>query len=85
METTTNNSTSFEYKWKYDPDYYSYKGEVLIVQNPKLSEWKCHLFGSDGTNGITYHPVEGKVPNFFIRWMMKICLGCTWVKVKNES
>ena len=59
-----------------DPSNHKY----ILFQPPKLSEWKCHLFGSDGTNGITYQPVEGKVPNWFIRWMMKICLGCTWVK-----
>ena len=59
-----------------DPSNHKYS----LFELPKLSEWKCHLFGSDGTNGITYQPVEGKVPNWFIRWMMKICLGCTWVK-----
>ena len=64
------------------PDYYiaPSKNEYSLFGAPKLANWKCHLFGSDGTNGITYCPVEGKVPNWFIRWMMKICLGCTWVK-----
>lgn len=66
------------------PDYYIVPSEkeyeYSLFEPPKLANWQCHLFGSDGTNGITYRPVEGKVPNWFIRWMMKICLGCTWVK-----
>ena len=64
------------------PDYYiaNSKNEYSVFGTPKRANWQCHLFGSDGTNGITYQPVEGKVPNWFIRWMMKICLGCTWVK-----
>lgn len=85
METTANNSGSIDYKWKYTSEYYIHNGQIEFYKPPIYSNWKCHLFGSDGTNGITYQPVEGKVPNFFIRWMMKICLGCTWVKMKNES
>ena len=47
--------------------------------------WSCHLFGSDPRtgNGIVYKPVEGRVPNWFVRWMMKICLGCTWISDKE--
>jgi hypothetical protein len=57
------------------PDRFSYN-------YPKRSDWKCHLFGADPekNEGIMYNPAIGKVPNFFIRWMMKICLGYTWVK-----
>ena len=52
------------------------------MYTPKYSEWRCYLFGSkQGDNfSFIYRPLEGQVPNWFIRWMMKICLGCTWAK-----
>ena len=55
-----------------------YKFRITPAQDP---DWKCYLFGntSDGY-GIVYIPAEGQVPNWFVRWMMKVCLGCTWVK-----
>ena len=46
--------------------------------------WRCYLYGSykkPGGTGFVYQPTEGNVPNFFIRWMMKVCLGCKWVKI----
>lgn len=49
---------------------------------PKESGWKCYLFGSTPNgDGMVYFPREGLVPNWFVRWMMKVCLGCTWEKV----
>jgi len=57
-----------------------------FIDIPKMDpEWKCHLFGATPGYGICYIPPEGKVPNFFVRWMMKICLGCTWVKTPVQS
>lgn len=45
------------------------------------SEWKCYMFGSrEGHNGLVYQPTKGNEPNRFVRWMMKICFGCEWVK-----
>ena len=53
------------------------------ILTPTYSNWKCYLFGCyPSNNGLVYQPVEGQVPNWFIRWMMKICLGCVWVKIK---
>ncbi len=50
---------------------------------PELSDWQCYLFGSrQFAEGITYRPKAGHVPNFFVRWCMKVMLGCTWVKVR---
>lgn len=43
------------------------------------TEWRCYLWGSTNT---FYTPLKGAVPNWFIRWMMKICLGCRWEKTK---
>jgi hypothetical protein len=51
---------------------------------PKYSNYKCYLFGNrpDVNCGITYTPVEGRVPNRFVRWMMWICFDSVWVKEK---
>lgn len=45
------------------------------------SGWVCHLFGSDGQ--LTYWPEKDCEPNFFVRFMMRICLGCRWEKVEK--
>ena len=53
----------------------------LSVKVPKQSNWKCYLFGNrPGGNGIMYVPAEGGVPNRFVRFMMRICFDCLWVK-----
>lgn len=53
--------------------------EVLEIL--EMSDWKCYLFGNKpGGSGIVYYPQKGREPNIFIRWMMRICLGCTWIK-----
>ena len=48
------------------------------------SDWECFLFGNkpDGA-GMVYIPRADQVPNRFIRFMMKICLDCTWIKKVN--
>jgi hypothetical protein len=52
-----------------------------LLKIPEQSEWRCYLFcNKPGGVGIIYRPITGQVPNWFVRWMMKICLGCTWVK-----
>ena len=53
------------------------------IDVPEYSDWKCYLFGSTDVTGITYIPPKGKVPNWFVCWMMKICLGYTWIKEKK--
>lgn len=54
---------------------------VSIIEPPQNSEWKCYLFGARPNRpGMEYIPAKGCVPNWFIRWMMKICFACTWVK-----
>ena len=61
--------------------------KVLLPDNDyRPSGWTCCLFGSPAPDeGIAYYPLMGNVPNRFIRWMMKICLGCTWVKTVEEE
>jgi len=57
------------------------------AQEPERSEWKCYLFGNtpQGNRGIVWIPVKGQEPNWFVRWMMKVCFACTWVKEKNNG
>ena len=55
--------------------------EMEFSPFPKLSGWKCYLFGNkSGGNGFLWEPDEKCVPNVLVRFFMKICLGCTWVK-----
>ncbi len=50
-----------------------------IITAPKLSDWQCHLFGSNG-DGISWRPIKGQEPNRFWRMMQYLCFGCKWVK-----
>lgn len=67
----------------YNPEDFSttYK----FVEQPKRSDWICYMFGNkpEINDGITYRPKENCEPNWFVRWMMKICFACTWVKEKQ--
>ena len=66
-------ATPYLEKWN------SYDG--LLVKVPKESGWKCYLFGNrPGGNGIMYVPSEGRVPNRFVRFMMRICFDSVWIK-----
>lgn len=57
-----------------DPFGFTYK-------QPELSPWKCYMFGNKpGGSGLMYQPQKGCEPNRFVRWMMRICFACTWVK-----
>lgn len=43
--------------------------------------WACYLFGSKpGEGGIIWYPPSGCVPNFVVRFFMRVLLGCTWIK-----
>jgi hypothetical protein len=58
--------------------------ECKFQIQPERSDWQCYMFGNrpDGS-GIVYRPSKGKVPNLFVRWMMRICFDCLWVKDKT--
>jgi len=58
--------------------------ETLYIHQPKQSNWTCYMFGGSPDYGLAYTPVEGRVPNRFVRWMMKLCFDCTWVEKKND-
>ena len=52
---------------------------------PEQSEWQCYLFGNrPGGVGMVYRPSKGMEPSWFVRWMMKICFDCLWVKEKEK-
>jgi hypothetical protein len=54
---------------------------TFTIHQPKYSNWKCYLFGNrPNGSGIMYIPAEGQVPNRFVRFMMRICFDCMWVK-----
>jgi len=55
--------------------------DALSIKVPKSSNWKCYLFGGDeGFSPITWVPEEGKVPNAWVRFWMKVFFDCKWVK-----
>ena len=61
------------------------KDKYGFIEPPELSDWTCYLFGATEGSGIRWNPEKGKVPNFFTRWMMKICSSCTWVRKAQEK
>ena len=69
----------FDKEWG---DWYQTKSSDYQLTIPKLSNWTCYLFGGSPGDGIAYTPVEGKVPNRFVRFMTRICFACTWVEKK---
>jgi hypothetical protein len=70
----------------YNPDdFKDFLRPCEFFKPPKRSDWKCYMFGNtpETNDGILYQPKEGCEPNWFVRWMMKICFDCTWVKDKQ--
>ena len=67
MEVMTENKT--DYKLQY-------------ISLPEQSKWTCYMFGNRPWNGMgmVWYPQKGQVPNRFVRFMMKICFDCYWVK-----
>jgi hypothetical protein len=58
--------------------------EYRFQITPEQSDWQCYMFGNrPGASGIVYCPAKGRVPNLFVRWMMRICFDCLWVKDKK--
>jgi len=56
--------------------------QYACLKLPERSEWSCYMFGNNPktNDGIKYTPLKGHEPNWFVRWMMKVCFDCTWVK-----
>jgi hypothetical protein len=54
---------------------------TFFIQQPKESNYICYMFGGDaGFSPITWTPQEGKVPNAWVRFWMKVFFNCKWVK-----
>lgn len=66
------------------PDAEASKCTLLVT--PSTSDWSCYMFGNTPSgNGMVLMPAEGNVPNWFVRWMMKACFACTWVKAEARN
>lgn len=65
----------------YDTSKLTATTGTFKIHVPELSDWTCYMFGNKPNSvGLVYVPENRCVPNWFIRWMMKICFGCTWIK-----
>ena len=72
-----------EIKAALDEEYAKFigKGRYKFQLTPERSDWSCYMFGNrPGGAGMVYTPTKGKEPNWFVRWMMKICFDCLWIK-----
>jgi hypothetical protein len=55
--------------------------KLSTLSIPQNSPWVCYLFGNrPGGFGIVYRPKIGREPNWFARWMMRVCFDCLWIK-----
>jgi hypothetical protein len=64
----------------FDGEYIKYRA----ASTPEYSDWQCYMWGNrPGGVGIVYRPNKGTEPNWFVRWMMKVCFDCLWVKDKK--
>lgn len=72
MEYNIGEPVKYEYIVSSSPNLY--------IHNPKLSNWTCYLFGGSPGNGIQWTPNEGKVPNAWYRFWMKVFFDCKWVR-----
>lgn len=55
--------------------------EMMLLEIPERSEWKCYLFGcKPGNEGIVWQPKKGGEPNWFWRAMQYICFGNLWIR-----
>ena len=60
--------------------------KISFFQVPERSDWKCYMFGNrPDKTGIVYIPEKGSEPNFFVRFMMRICFDCLWVKEVDKK
>jgi hypothetical protein len=54
---------------------------AVSINFSKQSNYTCYFFGGDASfSPITWTPEEGKVPNAWVRFFMKVFLDCNWVK-----
>lgn len=57
------------------------KREGIALHVPEYSAWQCYLFGNrPGGGGMVWRPPKGREPNAFVRFMMRVCFDCLWIK-----
>ena len=62
-------------------NYTIYTSPYSYFNLPKQSNYTCYMFGNrPGGSGIVYTPQEGRVPNAWVRFWMKVFFDCNWVK-----
>jgi hypothetical protein len=71
---------------RFDDSIYKAKGEYKFYV-PEFSDWACYMFGNkpETNYGMKYIPRKGDEPNWFVRWMMKVCFDCTWVGLTDKQ
>ena len=61
-------------------------GNYTFIKPHEQSEWQCYLFGNrPGGVGMIYRPKKGREPNWLVRWFMRVCFDCLWVKDQSEK
>ena len=59
--------------------------KYAFLKMPEQSKWRCYMFGSRPSSpSFVYTPSKDREPNWFVRWMMRVCFDCLWVKEKNQ-
>jgi len=57
--------------------------DKVFINQPNQSNYTCYLFGGDASfSPLTWTPQEGKVPNAWVRFWMKVFFDSKWVKNK---
>lgn len=68
-----------------DPKFAVEHDRITFLTTWEPSGWSCYLFGNrPGGMGLVYHPAKGSVPNWFVRWMMRVCFDSLWVKEEKK-
>jgi hypothetical protein len=84
MDGGTNKTRWMDYKMtkKQEIPYVNISTDnTFFIHQPKQSNYTCYLFGGNTSfSSITWTPEEGKVPNAWVRFWMKVFFDCNWVK-----
>jgi|694.fasta_scaffold00051_40 hypothetical protein len=53
------------------------ESSAYVIKSPPSSGWICHLFG-EHSPFLTWEPAEGRVPNWWVRFWMRVFFGSVW-------
>ena len=71
----TDYKIDYEYVWILFGSQNTLNGRVICLETDGGGE-----ISYTPESGISYTPEKGQVPNRFVRFMMRICFDCYWVK-----